>query len=81
MPEGSGAGHASPITPLALVSRIDVPVNEPLYVADPVQVTPSVVPPLNVSVPLSDDPLTAPVTSPVHESDAPFHVPVTFAPL
>ena len=49
MPEGSGAGHAAPMTPLALVSSIDVPVNEPVNVADPVQVTPSVVPPLNVS--------------------------------
>src|ERR1043166_6577772 len=80
MAVGSGAGHAAPTTPLALVNVIVETVAGPATAAVPLQTVPFAAVPENVNCPLNVDPLTAPLMSPAHETVVDCHVPLTSAP-
>jgi hypothetical protein len=80
IPAGSGAGHAAPTTPPALVNVIAVSVAVPVIAAVPLQTVLFAAVPVNVTCPSTAEPLIVAVTCPLQLTDVDAHVPRTSDP-
>ena len=81
IPAGSGAGHAAPTTPAALVNVIPVSVAVPATAALPVQTVPFAAVPEKVTCPSIAEPFMVAVTCPLQLTDVDAQVPRTSDPV